>query len=82
VFFANPALQAKANSRGITIYEYDSINKDFIFIDDNMPAYQRAAINHPAIHYTSTDWQTCKIDFFIAPLYTKIHLEAFEKEFI
>ncbi len=64
--------------RRIFIYDYDSINKDFIFVDDNQPVYQRATLTNPAIHYSHSDWHTCKLRYFIVPLYTKIYLEAVE----
>jgi len=65
-------------TNNVTISDYDSIEKDFIFIDDNQPIYQRASIKIPASHYQDQEWHTCKIEFFIVPLYTKIYLEAFE----
>ena len=77
-FIPYPDLQAKAQNKNIVLYEYNLIKKDLIFIDDNRPIYQRASIENPAIHYPNANWQSCKITYFIAPLYPKIYLEAFE----
>jgi len=65
-------------SKNIELYDYDTIKKDFIFIDDNQPAYQKASLDKPAIHYSDTSWHNCEITYFIAPLYPKIYLEAYE----
>jgi hypothetical protein len=73
----NDGLRAKTMAKNITIYDYDSVKKDFIFIDDNQPVYQRATLDNPASHYPA-QWHSCKITYFIVPLYTKIYLEAFE----
>ncbi len=80
--FTNKELQASITANTHTIFDYDAIKKDFIFIDDNFPAYQKADLSNPTLHY-SPDWHDCKIKHFIAPLYHKIYLEAFEaKNFI
>ncbi|MCC5916501.1 MAG: hypothetical protein JJU02_04150 [Cryomorphaceae bacterium] len=65
-------------ARAIELYDYDSIKKKLVFIDDNQPVYQKASIDNPAIHYDDTSWHNCEITYFIAPLYPKIYLEAFE----
>jgi hypothetical protein len=64
-------------SKNLVIYEYGSIKKNFIFIDDNLPVYQKATLDFPASNYQS-EWHNCAITFFIVPLYPKIYLEAFE----
>jgi len=80
--FVNKELQQAIELKGQTVYDYDAIKKDFIFIDDNFPAYQKANLSSPTLHY-GPDWENCKIKHFIAPLYHKIYLEAFEaKNFI
>jgi hypothetical protein len=71
------ALRTYVAGKNIVIHDYDSIKKDFIFIDDNQPVYQRATLDNPAAHYPA-DWNNCKVTYFIVPLYTKIYLEAFE----
>ncbi len=62
----------------IELYDFDSIKKKLVFIDDNQPVYQKASIDNPAIHYDDIAWHNCEITYFIAPLYPKIYLEAFE----
>jgi len=74
---SDPILRAHVTGKNIVIHDYDSIKKDFIFIDDNQPVYQRATLDNPAAHYPA-DWHNCKVTYFIVPLYTKIYLEAFE----
>ena len=78
-----PALQKIINDKGIKFFDYDSIEKDFIFVDDNHAIYQKAHLENPAQYYGITDWDTCEITHFIVPLYPKIYLDAFEaKSFI
>lgn len=63
------------------IASWDSIRSKFIFIDDNFPVYQKAFLDDPVRHYIdceAVDWTDCKINHFIVPLYSKIHLEAFQ----
>lgn len=75
-------LKGQLTAKNLIIYDYDSVKKDFIFIDDNQPVYQRATLENPAAHYPA-HWHGCKITYFIVPLYPKIYLEAFEaKSFI
>ncbi|KAA6301325.1 MAG: hypothetical protein EZS26_002522 [Candidatus Ordinivivax streblomastigis] len=64
-------------SKGIKLYDYAKVERDYIFIDDNRQTYQKAKLNSPAAHYTP-EWHDCEITYFIVPLYTKIYLEAFE----
>jgi hypothetical protein len=66
-----------ARKRGITIFDNDDIDKEYIIIDDNYPAYQKARFSDPTHYYHSKNWRTCKIVQFVAPLHTKIYLEAF-----
>lgn len=70
--------ETNSNGTKLTIYDYDSAEKNFIFIDDNRPVYQKATLRRPAAHYTDEEWQDCSIDYFIVPLYPKIYLEAVE----
>lgn len=73
----NSSIEDALKSKNITIYDFDTVNKDFIFIDDNQPSYQKASLSEPTLHY-STEWHKCRITHFIVPLYTKIYLEAYE----
>ena len=71
-------LKDKDTSPNFIIYDYDRIEKDFIFVDDNCPVYQPASLSNPTVHYDEVEWQTLQINYFIAPLYPKIYLEATE----
>ena len=73
----NADLQANMIARNVVICDYDSLQKRFVFVDDNRPVYQMATLADPAAHYGG-DWCDCRITYFIAPLYPKIYLEAFE----
>jgi hypothetical protein len=64
-------------TKGLKIFDWDDIDKEYVFIDDNFPCYQKALFDKPAIHYP-TRWHDCKIKHFIVPLYPKIYLEAYE----
>lgn len=76
------AIKAAYLDRGITLYDYAKIERDYIFIDDNRQTYQRAKLKTPAAHYAS-DWHNCEISYFIVPLYPKIYIEADEaKNFV
>jgi hypothetical protein len=80
---SNTNLNMEYHNRNITIFDYDELKKKFIFIDDNQPAYQEASLEQPAIQYSDNNWHSCVITYFIAPLYPKIYLEAFEaKKFV
>jgi len=80
--FTNYKLQTTIDSNNLKIYDYDSMQRNFIFIDDNFPVYQNAMLSEPTMHY-SNDWHNCRIKHFIVPLYHKVYLEAFEaKNFI
>ncbi len=79
---SNDRLKMKLNQRNITIYDFDDIEKEFIFSDDNHKIYQSALLKNPAKHYQS-HWHNCVITYFIAPLYPKIYLDAPEaKNFV
>lgn len=71
-------LTDEEKSKIFKIYDYDNIEKEFIFVDDNRPVYQHALLDAPAIHYIDSKWQKCHINNFIVPLYPKIYLEAHE----
>ncbi len=72
-----PHLKRVTDKQNISIYDWDDVRKKFVFIDDNHPAYQKAYLDMPTPHYPA-DWHRCNIEHFIAPLYPKIYLEAFE----
>jgi hypothetical protein len=62
----------------VKLFDFSEIECRFVFIDDNCPAYQKAFLDEPAVHYPNPSWHNCQITYFIAPLYPKIYLEAFE----
>jgi len=69
--------QAIINKR-LSVYDLDGAKKEFVFIDDNFPAYQKSMLGTP-----SSLWNNCTIKHFIVPLYHKIYLEAYEaKNFV
>jgi hypothetical protein len=72
----NDELRLTLLTNGISYYDWNDIPKKFIFIDDNFPPYKEATLDRPAQHYPDV-WRTCKINYFIAPLYPKIYLEAY-----
>ncbi|MBX2943611.1 MAG: hypothetical protein KF860_14835 [Cyclobacteriaceae bacterium] len=74
----NSAVQQQLQTQGVTLFDNDDLERRFVFIDDNLPIYQLNKLNSPANHYPETKWHTCEINYFIAPLYPKIYLEAFE----
>ena len=74
----NVSVSENLVKRKISVFDFHDIRKQFIFIDDNLPAYQRGLLKSPVLHYADRNWQNCEITHFIVPLYPKIHLEAFE----
>ena len=63
----------KKESNNVKIFDWDSLDKNFVFIDDNSPAYQIAPFNKP-VNYI----MDAKVIHFIVPLYTKVYLDAHE----
>lgn len=64
---------------GIDIVDYDKIEKKFVFVDDNYPAYCMDYLSEPTARYDNVlqdkeSWLACKIKFSIIPLYEKILL--------
>lgn len=80
--FSNTKLKTKYESKNIKIYDYNDINEKYVFIDDNRPVYQTNYLSSPSENYLpdDIDWANCKITYFIAPLYTKVYLEAYEAQ--
>jgi hypothetical protein len=73
------------NNKKVSLFDNDDIKKEFIFIDDNHPPYNRTTLDDPAKCYLPQfpAWNHCKITYFIVPLYQRVHLEAFEaKNFV
>jgi hypothetical protein len=61
---------------GVNLYDWDEIKKEFVFVDDNFPVYQCALLDTPTQHYPEK-WEACRIKYFIAPLHSRIYLDAF-----
>lgn len=76
--FAIDEYNSLSRSNNIEIYDSAEIEKEFIFVDDNHPCYQKGYLNNPARYYANSLWDQCEITYFIAPLYSKIYLEAYE----
>lgn len=62
------------------LLDYDDIKKKFVFVDDNCPPYMMDSLTTPTGRYAplygnGQDWEHCKIDHFVAPLYKKVYLE-------
>lgn len=80
---ANSALKDTIVANNYTVYDWDEIDKDLIFVDDNFPVYRRASFDKPTDHYPSSRWHVCTIKHFIVPLYPKIYLEVYQaKNFV
>ena len=62
--------------KNIAIYDWSQAEIDFIFMDDNFPAYQPRPLSQPALGYNSA-WKDCEITHVVVPLHTKIYLEAY-----
>ncbi len=80
--FTNQRLKDKYDKKGISIFDYHDIQEKYVFIDDNHPVYQTNFLDTPSRNYLPDfpEWAGCKITYFIAPLYTKIYLEAYEAQ--
>lgn len=74
----NAQLATLITNKKISIFDNDDIKKEYVIIDDNYPSYQLATFDKPTTYYTDPTWATCKITHFVAPLYTKVYLDAFE----
>jgi hypothetical protein len=69
-------------SKNLALFDNDDVDKEFVFNDDNQPAYQRSKFDTPSIHYSNPDWHNCKITAFVVPLYPKIYLDAYEAKLL
>lgn len=81
------------SDKKLFIKNWDSINKTFVFIDDNFPVYQNDSLQTPTNRYldiplewylsqedkdkTDKEWKSCTISHFVVPLYKRIYLEAY-----
>lgn len=65
-------------TKRIRFFDFDDLENEFVFIDDNQPVYQRALLKQPGINYSDLSWKVCEISHFIVPLYFRIYVEAHE----
>jgi len=72
----NPKLDAIIRQKKIRLFDNDDIERQFVFVDDNMPPYQLQIHDSPAEHYNDRAWAACKINHFIVPMYPKMYLDA------
>ena len=80
---ANEKLLAAIKRKRNRLYDYDDLEKKFVFIDDNRPAYVMAPLKEPCYDYGSEEWRKCKPKYLIVPLYKRIYLEAYQgKKFL
>jgi hypothetical protein len=60
---------------GSHIFETTSIQKRFLFIDDNRPQYRLEHLKKPLVNYPDTRFHSGFIKNLIVPLYSKIYLD-------
>ena len=80
--FISERLKNKYIERGVSIFDYHDIQEKYVFIDDNHPVYQTNYLKTPSANYLpdNPEWACCEITYFVAPLYSKIYLEAYEAQ--
>ena len=47
-----------------------------VFNDDNFPNYQLTTLANPCSYYDNIEWDKMEVTQFIAPLYSKVYMEA------
>lgn len=63
-------------NNGIRLFDYDDVERRFVFMDDNFPPYQLEYLNTPVTRYAGyNQWEGCHFTHFIAPLHKKVYLE-------
>lgn len=78
----NPIEVAKQNittvlKNGVSIIDYNRLERNYVFVDDNHPPYQVANLNHPCKeYYKDPKWHICEIRNIIVPLHPRIYLDA------
>ncbi len=63
---------------GVKVYNFECMDLDYIYMDDNHPPYVIGKLENPSGFYTQKEWQGCSILNFVVPLYSKIYLDAGE----
>ena len=74
----NPTIQALLSQRDIHLFDNDDVDKEYVIIDDNFPPYQLSQLSIPAHYYNDEEWAKCQLTYFVAPLYPKVYLDAYE----
>lgn len=79
-----PRETVKFEDDSVINYKLNSkIDRKFVFVDDNLPAYQLSSLFTPCSNYSVPRWKNCQISHLVVPLHSKVYLEAFEaKKFI
>lgn len=62
----------------VHLMDLDKLPKEFVFIDDNLPPYAKATLSKPSSNYSNPQWLKCEVTAFVAPLYKRVYLEAYE----
>ncbi len=74
----NPFIANEIATKNISFFDNSDLDRNFVFVDDNLPAYPLNKFATPTSHYPDASWHNCDITYFIVPLYPKIYLEAYE----
>ena len=62
----------------VLVYDFEDIDVDYVFMDDNHPPYMHSKLEFPSSFYPQANWAGCEIKSFIVPLYSKIYMDAGE----
>jgi hypothetical protein len=63
--------------KGEKYLDFDDVEKDHIFVDDNLPIYSKASLRSPASNYEDPHMRSCEITHLIVPLHPKIYLDVY-----
>jgi hypothetical protein len=74
----NNLTPSKTIGNNVNVYEFEQLDIDYCYVDDNYPPYQTTKLRTPASYYANQQWVGCQITSIIVPLYPKIYLEAGE----
>lgn len=74
----NHTIEHLLTQNKISLFDNDDVDKDYVIIDDNFPPYQLSQLSIPAHYYNDPEWLKCELTYFVAPLYPKVYLDAFQ----
>jgi hypothetical protein len=60
----------------LKVFDSADIAKKMVFINDNVPPFQRASFEAPGEYYPDPERKTYQITNFVSPLYSKMYIEA------